>query len=268
MARSVPSRARVRIGTSEARSPMPASEGRIARPPSGVKRSARSTTTIVPTRMISGANAWKSTSGRRNGVPCWMSELSIGGSLAQRGEHVAHRRHGRVGHLEDQVRVDAEGEDQTQHREPGDPLGAVQVGDVLAVELGLGGAERGALVEPQQVAGGEDGADGGDHHVDPEELLGEARRRVVGGEDGGELAPEPGQAGEAERGHCGEAEHPSELGGLEEDAAEPLDLEGVVAVLHRAGGEERSEEHTSELQSLMRISYAVFCLKKKKTTHE
>src|SRR3546814_2578473 len=29
------------------------------------------------------------------------------------------------------------------------------------------------------------------------------------------------------------------------------------------GGEARSEEHTSELQSLMRISYAVFCLKKK-----
>src|SRR3546814_8502267 len=30
----------------------------------------------------------------------------------------------------------------------------------------------------------------------------------------------------------------------------------------------RSEEHTSELQSLMRISYAVFCLKKKQETHE
>src|SRR3546814_3013009 len=30
---------------------------------------------------------------------------------------------------------------------------------------------------------------------------------------------------------------------------------------------DRSEEHTSELQSLMRISYAVFCLKKKKTHH-
>src|SRR3546814_2689460 len=30
----------------------------------------------------------------------------------------------------------------------------------------------------------------------------------------------------------------------------------------------RSEEHTSELQSLMRISYAVFCLKKKKTDHK
>src|SRR3546814_5788981 len=36
---------------------------------------------------------------------------------------------------------------------------------------------------------------------------------------------------------------------------------------HRDGDdEERSEEHTSELQSLMRISYAVFCLKKKTTT--
>src|SRR3546814_3313665 len=32
----------------------------------------------------------------------------------------------------------------------------------------------------------------------------------------------------------------------------------------RAEGDKRSEEHTSELQSLMRISYAVFCLKKKK----
>src|SRR3546814_8459021 len=32
---------------------------------------------------------------------------------------------------------------------------------------------------------------------------------------------------------------------------------------HRGGG--RSEEHTSELQSLMRISYAVFCLQKKQT---
>src|SRR3546814_4369411 len=32
---------------------------------------------------------------------------------------------------------------------------------------------------------------------------------------------------------------------------------------HRGNGTLRSEEHTSELQSLMRISYAVFCLKKK-----
>src|SRR3546814_1108623 len=33
------------------------------------------------------------------------------------------------------------------------------------------------------------------------------------------------------------------------------------------GGFNRSEEHTSELQSLMRISYAVFCLKKKTQKH-
>src|SRR3546814_4956502 len=43
------------------------------------------------------------------------------------------------------------------------------------------------------------------------------------------------------------------------------DLEGPE--LRRAPGEDRSEEHTSELQSLMRISYAVFCLKKKTLTH-
>src|SRR3546814_6652281 len=40
---------------------------------------------------------------------------------------------------------------------------------------------------------------------------------------------------------------------------------GAVSASPVAG---RSEEHTSELQSLMRISYAVFCLKKKKITHE
>src|SRR3546814_13909535 len=41
--------------------------------------------------------------------------------------------------------------------------------------------------------------------------------------------------------------------------------EGSLFLLrHRAVGHARSEEHTSELQSLMRISYAVFCLKKKK----
>src|SRR3546814_8553279 len=41
--------------------------------------------------------------------------------------------------------------------------------------------------------------------------------------------------------------------------------QAVDRLLH-AGRAERSEEHTSELQSLMRISYAVFCLKKK-TSH-
>src|SRR3546814_7239082 len=40
------------------------------------------------------------------------------------------------------------------------------------------------------------------------------------------------------------------------------ELQRANAILKRAAS--RSEEHTSELQSLMRISYAVFCLKKKK----
>src|SRR3546814_4616484 len=39
-----------------------------------------------------------------------------------------------------------------------------------------------------------------------------------------------------------------------------------VNQLTHEGAAPRSEEHTSELQSLMRISYAVFCLKKKKKT--
>src|SRR3546814_5144997 len=47
--------------------------------------------------------------------------------------------------------------------------------------------------------------------------------------------------------------------------------DGRLAVLRYVGGDVhrtfRSEEHTSELQSLMRISYAVFCLKKKKTQY-
>src|SRR3546814_1374233 len=40
-------------------------------------------------------------------------------------------------------------------------------------------------------------------------------------------------------------------------------LHGRFDDLSICGGRDRSEEHTSELQSLMRISYAVFCLKKK-----
>src|SRR3546814_4773124 len=48
-------------------------------------------------------------------------------------------------------------------------------------------------------------------------------------------------------------------------ADEVLVREGIVLNPHyRNMGNLRSEEHTSELQSLMRISYAVFCLKKKK----
>src|SRR3546814_3095408 len=48
-------------------------------------------------------------------------------------------------------------------------------------------------------------------------------------------------------------------------AAAVIDLKNVVQTDPQSA---RSEEHTSELQSLMRISYAVFCLKKKKKQHE
>src|SRR3546814_9058896 len=51
----------------------------------------------------------------------------------------------------------------------------------------------------------------------------------------------------------------SSLPGFEAMKSSP---NGQMVRVHAADG--RSEEHTSELQSLMRISYAVFCLKKKK----
>src|SRR3546814_4899497 len=46
---------------------------------------------------------------------------------------------------------------------------------------------------------------------------------------------------------------------------QPLRARAAVSSAPQPGP--RSEEHTSELQSLMRISYAVFCLKKKKKNH-
>src|SRR3546814_2885646 len=46
------------------------------------------------------------------------------------------------------------------------------------------------------------------------------------------------------------------------------DIRSRPAPTGEAESAERSEEHTSELQSLMRISYAVFCLKKKKTANQ
>src|SRR3546814_5782338 len=52
-----------------------------------------------------------------------------------------------------------------------------------------------------------------------------------------------------------------------EPLEEAMEVSGFVdAVLKVSSSARRSEEHTSELQSLMRISYAVFCLKKQNTT--
>src|SRR3546814_7850943 len=67
--------------------------------------------------------------------------------------------------------------------------------------------------------------------------------------------------------------HAVRVGGAEHEALVDLDLverrllqiaERRIAGTEIVERQPRSEEHTSELQSLMRISYAVFCLKKKK----
>src|SRR3546814_2561976 len=47
-------------------------------------------------------------------------------------------------------------------------------------------------------------------------------------------------------------------------AMSEIERERILVVVTGIDVQRRSEEHTSELQSLMRISYAVFCLKKKK----
>src|SRR3546814_5180833 len=74
-------------------------------------------------------------------------------------------------------------------------------------------------------------------------------------------APEPGHDLGADRLDRGVAGKP------EPDAHDEGEQQPRLAVDHPGAGGDRSEEHTSELQSLMRISYAVFCLKKKKTTN-
>src|SRR3546814_2355403 len=77
------------------------------------------------------------------------------------------------------------------------------------------------------------------------------------------------------RGHCSAVAEPAEPGkAAARIGCDPVpDLGGLMrkTLRHRGSGAgieepgERSEEHTSELQSLMRISYAVFCLKKKRS---
>src|SRR3546814_3317684 len=52
------------------------------------------------------------------------------------------------------------------------------------------------------------------------------------------------------------------------DAIQASGVKDLTIASNNAGIDNRSEEHTSELQSLMRISYAVFCLKKKKITKQ
>src|SRR3546814_3187885 len=66
---------------------------------------------------------------------------------------------------------------------------------------------------------------------------------------------------QGETGFCGQ----TIAGATRDDRAGPQTACGPPdAGSENPVGRRRSEEHTSELQSLMRISYAVFCLKKKK----
>src|SRR3546814_8169121 len=70
---------------------------------------------------------------------------------------------------------------------------------------------------------------------------------------------EAGNDGRHERSDVDDIALEGGLAGLD-----PGKIEDVVDQLQQVAA--RSEEHTSELQSLMRISYAVFCLKKKNNT--
>src|SRR3546814_5235481 len=71
------------------------------------------------------------------------------------------------------------------------------------------------------------------------------------------------------RGACGPGTRgglrrsPDRCGDVPGDATAAALGHGVRGPAYRPCGHPRSEEHTSELQSLMRISYAVFCLKNK-----
>src|SRR3546814_4617561 len=95
-------------------------------------------------------------------------------------------------------------------------------------------------------------------------------RRGDGGDDGDVRAHDERQRGEFARMVHPHFEH-TEIGGRWHTREAQRHADMIVVAFDRAvrlaGTEaiERSEEHTSELQSLMRISYAVFCLKKKKT---
>src|SRR3546814_7679490 len=95
-------------------------------------------------------------------------------------------------------------------------------------------------------------------------LARELQRRAAGGEEGGHLARLQQQLDRLRGG----VDHV--LAVVEEHEDRPIarrvEERGERAVAELRGNRlVRSEEHTSELQSLMRISYAVFCLTKKKT---
>src|SRR3546814_8144886 len=84
-------------------------------------------------------------------------------------------------------------------------------------------------------------------------LWGQSAGRFLRGDEVHGLADH--DRGDHARPGVGRTANPVDAGRCERDRARLVEAELDL----------RSEEHTSELQSLMRISYAVFCLKKKKT---
>src|SRR3546814_5447463 len=92
------------------------------------------------------------------------------------------------------------------------------------------------------------------------ELMAHCQRRLAGG--GGVPRGTPGSSEGSVRAGCRAA--------MTRASASRSIRSGTVSMLARSwrNVRTRSEEHTSELQSLMRISYAVFCLKKKKHTYQ
>src|SRR3546814_7920787 len=107
----------------------------------------------------------------------------------------------------------------------------------------------------------------------PQSRQGASRRYSIAGSDGGGCARDhqPDRVSAADTGHSGVSDFPDSVCMLPE--GEPIARRLVCSEDHYVYSAEaifswikvsRSEEHTSELQSLLRISYAVFCLKKKK----
>src|SRR4051794_28050154 len=114
-------------GMRAASSPMPAMEDAVHRLRSSLNTSTNSRTVMVATRMISGASACQSKAGRVN--PTIGLRAASTGSLpgCDRGQ-ASHDT--RVGDVEDQVREEAEHDDEDDHRHPGDVVGDVHVVDV------------------------------------------------------------------------------------------------------------------------------------------
>src|SRR3546814_9976467 len=121
--------------------------------------------------------------------------------------------------------------------------------DVCSSDLQKSGADG------DQRAGGEATARGGKHKAD-DDLQRTDRRHLHVGDDAFHLVHHDHRRRVLERG-VGD--------GIEDDAGgDELGQADARQHLAKVALADRSEEHTSELQSLMRISYAVFCLKKKK----